>query len=191
MRSLLPNEQSSEQTPGRYGDDFLDVTTGESGSKRRKPSESETTDPKIGGSPRVMEHMDRYGSFEGAEGGELFQGSKRRRRSTEQVQQGYKWSKEEEAFLVGAVMQRFFSYGSLTSSRRTEEDNVWEYIKNVFDERREKYSQAIGKLPPRERTQNALQRHWKLMKSSSNRSFYSLYKLWEKLYSEACGPPYP
>ena len=186
MGSMFPGQEhlgkSSELDPAP--EEFADVTVG-AGSKRRKSPTSES--PPVDVEERSPDiHMDSFEAFDNQDGS-YFQGAKRRRRSSDQVQQGYKWSREEEAFLVGAIMQRFFSYGSLTSSRRSDEDNVWEYIKTVFDERREKYALAIGKLPPRERTQNALQRHWKLMKSSSNRSFYALYKLWEKLYGDACG----
>jgi len=100
--------------------------------------------------------------------------------------QGYKWSYEEEVFLVGAVMTRFFTYGSLTSARRNTDNTVWKSIKRTFDLTRSQYARSHGNSSPRRRSENALHRHWKLMKASKRPQFYEMWKKFEKEYKIHC-----
>ena len=92
------------------------------------------------------------------------------------------WTDQEEIFLVGAVMKRFFKYGSLASSRKTEND-VWVSIKDSFDQMVKEHGQANQAV----RTKNALSRHFKFMKSTQDPrrpKFYELYKKYEERYGK-------
>lgn len=73
------------------------------------------------------------------------------------------WSRIEETFLVGAVMERFFKRGSLSSSRG--DDDCWLFIKETYDLAWEKYEALDGEQIPRVRSQQALSRHYKVMKT--------------------------
>lgn len=92
------------------------------------------------------------------------------------------WTDQEEIFLVGAVMRRFFKYGSLASSRKTEND-VWDSIKLSFDQ----MVRDHGRVDQAVRSKNALSRHFKFMKSTQNPErpkFYELYKKYEERYGK-------
>eukprot|EP00511_Aplanochytrium_stocchinoi_P006379 CAMPEP_0204824936 /NCGR_PEP_ID=MMETSP1346-20131115/2913_1 /ASSEMBLY_ACC=CAM_ASM_000771 /TAXON_ID=215587 /ORGANISM="Aplanochytrium stocchinoi, Strain GSBS06" /LENGTH=338 /DNA_ID=CAMNT_0051952373 /DNA_START=412 /DNA_END=1428 /DNA_ORIENTATION=+ len=77
------------------------------------------------------------------------------------------WSREEEIFLVGAVMDRFFKRGSLSSTRADDNgtDDCWSYIKAKYDTAWKNYEARTGKSAPPERSMNALSRHYKVMKA--------------------------
>lgn len=92
------------------------------------------------------------------------------------------WTEQEEVFLVGSVMKRFFQYGSLASSRKTEND-VWDSIKLSFDHMVKDH----GREGQPVRSKNALSRHFKFMKSTQDPSrpkFYHLYKKYEERYGK-------
>lgn len=105
------------------------------------------------------------------------------------------WSHEEEVFLVGAVLERFFSRGSLSSTKKesagSKNSNCWETIKKTYDASFRKFTDLSGQQCPPERTENALSRHYKVMKERSlgktqkNRvSFKKLYDEWETKYNK-------
>jgi len=77
------------------------------------------------------------------------------------------WSREEEIFLVGVVMDRFFKRGSLSSTRADGKanDDCWSYIKAKYDEAWTSYQAISNKTIPQERSLNALSRHYKVMKA--------------------------
>lgn len=100
------------------------------------------------------------------------------------------WSKEEEIFLVGAVLDRFFARGSLSSTKQenadTSKKNCWDTIKATYDSCFRKYSAQVGTPIPPMRTENALSRHYKVMKERSlsknhknSVNFRALYEEWE------------
>mmetsp|Transcript_12368 Transcript_12368/g.16047 ORF Transcript_12368/g.16047 Transcript_12368/m.16047 type:complete len:293 (+) Transcript_12368:164-1042(+) len=97
---------------------------------------------------------------------------KRRTSTTSSVTSGKdsrwkSWSPDEEIFLVGVVMDRFFKRGSLSSTRADGKgnDDCWSYIKSKYDEAWKNYKTLTGKSIPQERSLNALSRHYKVMKA--------------------------
>lgn len=105
------------------------------------------------------------------------------------------WAHEEEVFLVGSVMDRFFRRGSLSSTRGTEDtgtDDCWAFIKASYDKAWEKYTLRTGEKKPTERSVAALSRHYKVMKArisaadlqgDSSESFREYYNEFEMLYN--------
>lgn len=105
------------------------------------------------------------------------------------------WAHEEEVFLVGAVMDRFFRRGSLSSTRGTEDtgtDDCWAFIKASYDKAWEKYTLRTGEKKPTERSVAALSRHYKVMKArisaadlqgDSSESFREYYNEFEMMYN--------
>lgn len=75
------------------------------------------------------------------------------------------WSHEEEVFLVGAILQRFFRRGSLSSTRTGSDSDCWTSIKATYDLAWRNYTALTGKQPPPIRSPNALSRHFKVMKA--------------------------
>eukprot|EP00924_Labyrinthula_sp_SR-Ha-C_P009046 maker-scaffold_2-snap-gene-11.50-mRNA-1 protein AED:0.01 eAED:0.01 QI:0/1/0.5/1/0/0/2/133/335 len=95
---------------------------------------------------------------------------KRRRSSHSKVNDDTRWkswTREEEVFLVGGVMNRFFKRGSLSSTRADDKsnDDCWSYIKNFYDKAWENYEAMGGIAKPTDRSVNALTRHYKVMKA--------------------------
>ena len=79
------------------------------------------------------------------------------------------WSHAEEVFLVGAVMERFFRAGSLTSKSNKGEDGdgneCWADIKAIYDLAWQIHSDRSNTRAPMERSANTLSRHYKVMKA--------------------------
>mmetsp|Transcript_5734 Transcript_5734/g.6925 ORF Transcript_5734/g.6925 Transcript_5734/m.6925 type:complete len:348 (+) Transcript_5734:231-1274(+) len=105
------------------------------------------------------------------------------------------WSREEEIFLVGAVMDRFFKRGSLSSTRADDNgtDDCWSYIKAKYDLAWKNYEARTGKTIPPERSMNALSRHYKVMKArisqadneadDNGEDFRTFFDEWEQMYN--------
>lgn len=104
------------------------------------------------------------------------------------------WSHEEKTFLVGAVVDRFFRIGSLSSRKSGDSDgDCWNFIKSTYDTYWDKYTSHTGIKRPCERTAPALSRHYKVMKAkiSSNDqkgitryTFRDFYKDFELIYNK-------
>ena len=104
------------------------------------------------------------------------------------------WSHEEKTFLVGAVVDRFFRIGSLSSRKSADSDgDCWNFIKATYDAYWDKYTSHTGIERPCERTAAALSRHYKVMKAkiSSNDqkgitryTFREFYKDFELIYNK-------
>ena len=103
------------------------------------------------------------------------------------------WPHIEEVFLIGAVMERFFTRGSLSSSKKKEDgEHCWTSIKNIYDHAWRTHLERTGDT--REflcRSANALARHYKVMKErimhnqySENRDFRQFYFEWETKYNK-------
>lgn len=103
------------------------------------------------------------------------------------------WPHIEEVFLIGAVMERFFTRGSLSSSKKKEDgEHCWTSIKNIYDHAWKTHLARTGDT--REflcRSANALARHYKVMKErimhnqySENRDFRQFYFEWENRYNK-------
>lgn len=103
------------------------------------------------------------------------------------------WPHIEEVFLIGAVMERFFTRGSLSSSKKKEDgEHCWTSIKNIYDHAWKTHLSRTGDT--REflcRSANALARHYKVMKErimhnqySENRDFRQFYFEWETKYNK-------
>lgn len=100
------------------------------------------------------------------------------------------WSHIEEVFLVGAVMSRWWTRGSLAAARtgNTNQDSCWDDIKETYDKNWLNYKKSKS---PAERSANALSRHFKVMKTriSNSRggpkedSFQNYYLEWELVYN--------
>lgn len=104
------------------------------------------------------------------------------------------WTREEEVFLVGAVMDRFFKRGSLSSTRADEStsDDSWSVIKNYYETAWKNYSRRTGVTIPTDRPANALSRHYKVMKSRISQAdingqqtedFRTYFDEWENIYN--------
>lgn len=110
------------------------------------------------------------------------------------------WIKEEEIFLVGLVFDLLFDRGSLapTKQERKENKTCWEIIKQQFDKVTVRYNflkrTNVGRFTCVSRSQQALRRHYKVMKATVASSselcdnglplFKSLYEKWQKVYNE-------
>lgn len=104
------------------------------------------------------------------------------------------WTREEEVFLVGAVMDRFFKRGSLSSTRADESnsDDSWSVIKNYYETAWKNYYMKTGIAIPTDRPANALSRHYKVMKARISQSdisggesenFRTYFDEWESIYN--------
>ena len=106
------------------------------------------------------------------------------------------WTHEEEVFLVGAVMDRFFRRGSLSSTRgsdKTGSDDCWPCIKMAYDRAWDNYCRVNDAVQrPTERTANHLARRYKVMKirlaasdmkGESSVSFREYYNEWETKFN--------
>lgn len=103
------------------------------------------------------------------------------------------WSHVEEVFLVGAVMERFFRAGSLTSKSNKGEDGdsneCWADIKGIYDFAWRVHSDRSNTRAPMERSANTLSRHYKVMKSklsdlrtSGGKNFRDYYNEFQEIY---------
>lgn len=106
------------------------------------------------------------------------------------------WTHEEEVFLVGAVMDRFFRRGSLSSTRgsdKTGSDDCWPCIKMAYDRAWDNYCRINDAVQrPTERTANHLARRYKVMKirlaasdmkGETSVSFREYYNEWESKFN--------
>lgn len=81
------------------------------------------------------------------------------------IRKGKDWTELEEAVLVGSIMDRFLSSGSLVSSN---ESQCWTAIKHNFDARLSMIqNQAAGMSG---RNASAIQRHFKVMRERLNKA---------------------
>lgn len=100
------------------------------------------------------------------------------------------WSHKEEVFLIGAVLERFFRVGSLSSKPnsqpKTKDSNeCWDDIKDIYDIAWQNHSMITNIPAPYERSANALARHYKVMKSNLNKPGYegkSLRGYWDEFH---------
>lgn len=83
------------------------------------------------------------------------------------------WTKTEEVFLIGAVFELLFERGSLTASNLR--SDVWETVKEKYDEAWEKYQDYVAIKERRSAT------------SSSNRSSRALYRHYKVLKERVAG----
>ena len=98
------------------------------------------------------------------------------------------WSHKEEVFLIGAVLERFFRVGSLSSKpnaqpRSKDSNECWDDIKDIYDIAWSNHSMITNIPAPYERSANALARHYKVMKSNLNKPSYegkSLRGYWDE-----------
>lgn len=86
------------------------------------------------------------------------------------------WSHKEEVFLVGAVLERFFTVGSLSSKPGKQkkdggvgQNECWEDIKHIYDRAWDNHACIAAIEPPYERSSGALARHYKVMKAILNK----------------------
>mmetsp|Transcript_22603 Transcript_22603/g.27658 ORF Transcript_22603/g.27658 Transcript_22603/m.27658 type:complete len:511 (+) Transcript_22603:23-1555(+) len=79
------------------------------------------------------------------------------------------WDRIEEILLVGAIMNRFLTHGSLTSPRKPsnkavdQSEDCWQQVKVQYELAWQNYT-AFAKKEMKPRTVNALSRHYKVMK---------------------------
>lgn len=118
------------------------------------------------------------------------------------------WTEREEVFLIGAVVSKYMSKGSLfandavrgkrkrislevasngTKSRSNAIDGCWISIKEAFDAIWKTYCDRTGYQRSCYRTAQALSRHYKVMKTKLKRggqlSFHNLFNIWNKTYN--------
>ena len=103
------------------------------------------------------------------------------------------WSHVEEVFLVGAVMERFFRAGSLTSKATKADDRdsneCWADIKGIYDYAWRVHADRANTRVPMDRPANTLSRHYKVMKSklsdvrtSAGSNFRDYYNEFQEVY---------
>lgn len=100
------------------------------------------------------------------------------------------WSHKEEVFLIGAVLERFFRVGSLSSKpnsqpKSKDSNECWDDIKDIYDVAWRNHSIITNIPAPYERSANALARHYKVMKSNLNKPGYegkSLREYWDEFH---------
>lgn len=101
-----------------------------------------------------------------------------------------KWTDTEEIILMGAVMERAFSFGSLVSGNAS----CWSEIKQLVDSFWEAYTKEVKKTRGKVRNATALKRHFRIMKkrqtgrvSDKNKAkMLSLFNTWCSKHQEIC-----
>ena len=104
------------------------------------------------------------------------------------------WPHIEEVFLIGAVMERFFTRGSLSSSKKNKADGerCWTNIRKIYDHAWKRYGETEERKTEKPfsfttRPANALARHYKVMKErvihGNDKTFLEYYEEWEKYYN--------
>mmetsp|Transcript_10924 Transcript_10924/g.12511 ORF Transcript_10924/g.12511 Transcript_10924/m.12511 type:complete len:344 (-) Transcript_10924:85-1116(-) len=98
------------------------------------------------------------------------------------------WTSEEEVILVGIVVERFLSRGSLVSHRKrkdgeSKDENdleCWNSIHECFEKALSKHCEMQNQQRPQPRSTLAMRRHYKVIKSKRNqgelRKFYTKWK---------------
>lgn len=120
------------------------------------------------------------------------------------------WTPQEEAFLIGVVVAKYLSQGSLfgneqstkkrkravtvgggselkTKTKSSAIEDCWISIKDAFDTVWKNYTAKTGFARPCERTSHALARHYKVMKTKlktgKQQSFHELYQAWRREFN--------
>eukprot|EP00924_Labyrinthula_sp_SR-Ha-C_P003920 snap_masked-scaffold_3-processed-gene-8.22-mRNA-1 protein AED:1.00 eAED:1.00 QI:0/-1/0/0/-1/1/1/0/519 len=107
------------------------------------------------------------------------------------------WTNQEEVFLIGVVVTKYLTHGTLFANETSRKkrkltgsksisvvDECWRSIREAFDLVWRNYSKKSGQLRPCDRTAKALARHYKVMKTKLNSGnqakFHSLHGQWQK-----------
>mmetsp|Transcript_18861 Transcript_18861/g.24643 ORF Transcript_18861/g.24643 Transcript_18861/m.24643 type:complete len:826 (+) Transcript_18861:215-2692(+) len=98
------------------------------------------------------------------------------------------WSFEEEVILIGIVVERFLSRGSLVTHRRrkggesADDLECWKSMHEAFEKALAKYCDMSGQPTPYPRTTLAIRRHYKVIKSRKDTSGLHKYFIrWKQL----------